>query len=65
MSSERDMEKVFRKFNIDSQPTDFAYWQNQPYEKRLAALEEIRNEYHRWKNDSESKFQRVYRIIKQ
>ncbi len=38
MDSTRKIKKVFQKFNIDSQPSDFAYWQTQPYEKRLADL---------------------------
>ena len=65
MDSSRQIEKVRRKFNINRQPTDFAFWQSQPYEKRLAALEEIRTEYHGEDDASESGFQRVYRIIKQ
>ena len=64
MESTSNIEKVYRKFNIHSQPSDFAYWQTQPYEKRLAALEEIRREYHGGKDASESRLQRVYRIIK-
>ena len=65
MDSSRQIEKVCRKFNINRQPTDFAFWQSQPYEKRLAALEKIRREYHGEDDASESGFQRVYRIIKQ
>ncbi len=42
------VEKVVAKVNIDDQSTDFAYWQTQPYETRLAILEEIRREYHTW-----------------
>lgn len=64
MDSTRSVEKVYRKFDMDRQPTDFAYWQNQPYEKRLAALEEIRREYHGGVDDSKQRLQRVYRIIK-
>jgi hypothetical protein len=65
MDTPRRIEKVCRKFNINCQPTDFEYWQSQPYEKRLAALEEIRKEYHGGNDASESGLQRVYRIIKQ
>lgn len=64
MDSKRTIEKVFRKFHINRQPSDYAYWQTQPYEKRLEALEEIRREYHGEKDDAEPGFQRVYRIIK-
>jgi len=64
MDSTRCIEKVCRKFDINRQPTDFAYWQAQSYEKRLAALEEIRREYHGGTDGSEQRLQRVYRITK-
>ena len=64
MDSTRCIEKVYRKFDINRQPNDFAYWQTQSYEKRLAALEEIRREYHGGTDDSEQRLQRVYRIAK-
>jgi hypothetical protein len=35
-----------------------------PYQDRLAALEEIRQDYHRWKDDVQPGLQRIYRIIK-
>jgi hypothetical protein len=51
--------------------SDFSYWQGQPYEARIAALEEIRREYHAWvasqqkePTDVQSGFQRIYRIVK-
>jgi hypothetical protein len=31
-----------KKFRLGDQPSDFAYWQSQPYAARLAALEELR-----------------------
>jgi hypothetical protein len=55
---------VAKKFKLEEQPTDFAYWQSQPYAARLAALEAIRREYIAWKYDSSPGFQRVYTIIK-
>jgi hypothetical protein len=58
------IQKVARKIRLEEQSTDFLYWQSQPYEKRLAALEEIRREYHLWKYDSEPRLQRVYTITK-
>ncbi len=60
----RQIAKVVHKTTLQAQGSDFAYWQSQPHVARLAALEEIRQEYHRWKGDAESGFQRVYRIIK-
>lgn len=58
------IQKVMRKVPLTEQGTDFAYWQTQPYHVRLATLEQIRQEYHRWRYGTEPRFQRVYRIIK-
>ncbi len=55
---------VYSKVGLHSQKSDFAYWQTQPYTARLAALEQIRQEYHRWKYGAEPGFQRVYKIVK-
>jgi len=65
MEKERKIAKVYRKMNLKEQPTDFAYWQSQPPIARLAALEEIRREYHGWTYETEPRLQRVYRVIKQ
>ena len=64
---ERDTQKIaktVKKMRIDEQPSDFAYWQTQPYAARLAALEDIRRAYIAWKYDTEPRFQRVYTIVK-
>ena len=53
-----------KKLKIDETTSDFAYWQTQSYETRLATLEALRQEYMLWKNDTQQRFQRVYRIIK-
>lgn len=58
------MVKVVRKAPINEQPSDFAYWETQSYQARLAALEQIRQEYHSWRYDSEPRLQRVYQIVK-
>jgi pyridoxine/pyridoxamine 5'-phosphate oxidase len=55
---------VARKMPLTDQPTDFAYWQSRPYSERLAALEQIRSEYIRWKYGTDPGFQRVYTIVK-
>ncbi len=57
--------KSVRIKRIDEQGSDFAYWQTQPPIARLAALEEIRSEYHHWKFHAVPRLQRVYRIVKQ
>ncbi len=44
----RTISKVVRKVPLREQPSDFAYWQTQTYQARRAALEQIRQEFHRW-----------------
>jgi hypothetical protein len=56
--------KTVCKIRLGTRRNDAAYWRSSPYPERLAALEEIRLEYHRWRQDAESGFQRVYRIVK-
>jgi len=66
-SHEQDLQKVAKvatKMWLSEQPSDFAFWQTQPYALRLAALEQIRREYIAWKYGSESGFQRVFTILK-
>jgi hypothetical protein len=64
LTSEK-VQKIVRKVALTEQGTDFAFWQTQPYHARLATLEQIRQEYHRWRYGTEPRFQRVCRIIKQ
>ncbi len=61
---QRTITPVVRKFKLTEQPNDFAYWQTQSYEARLAALEEIRREYYGYTDETEPRLQRVYRIVK-
>nr|ADN12505.1 conserved hypothetical protein [Gloeothece verrucosa PCC 7822] len=59
------MEIICHKIPLKAQKSDFAYWQTQSYQARLKTLEEIRQEYHQWKDNSvESRLQRVYTISK-
>jgi hypothetical protein len=60
----RQVKRHYVKVKLQEQKTDFAYWQSQPYHARLAALEQIRREYHQWRYHAEPRLQRVYRIIK-
>jgi hypothetical protein len=55
-----------RKGNIQEldRSFDLKFWQAQPPAARLAALEELRREYHRWRYGAEPGFQRVYSIVK-
>lgn len=43
------MEKVINKISLKQQTSDFQYWQQQTPQKRLEALEQIRQEYHQHK----------------
>ena len=45
--------RVVTKLKLGQEEGDVAYWQAQSSEMRLAALEEIRREYHRWKYGGE------------
>ena len=58
------VQKTVKKIRVNQQTSDFAFWQTQPYELRLATLEQIRQEYHRWKYGTEPRLQRVYSIVK-
>ncbi|HEX8265797.1 MAG TPA: hypothetical protein VF596_10350 [Pyrinomonadaceae bacterium] len=61
----RTIEKVVTKGNLDAQKSDFWYWQTKSYAERLAALEEIRSEFNKWKyGDAQPRLQRVCRITK-
>jgi hypothetical protein len=60
----RSIEKVVHKRSLYEPKGDAVWWRTQPYAARLAALEEIRQEVHRWKYGTEPRFQRVYRIVK-
>jgi hypothetical protein len=61
----RTIEKVITNSKLSEQKSDFTFWQSKSYAERLAALEEIRQEYNNWKyTDAEQRFQRVYRIVK-
>ena len=55
---------VINKVNINETSNDFTFWQSQTIEYRLETLENIREEYNRWKHGSKQRFQRVYSIIK-
>ena len=64
MDKPRQIAIVYHKMRISEQGSDLEYWLSQPPGARLAALEEIRREYHAWKYGTEPGFQRVLTIIK-
>jgi hypothetical protein len=68
---ERKIAPVVKKISRHEMGNDFSYWQVQPYQARIDALEEIRREYHSLANlhpkdtlDVQPGLQRVYRIVK-
>jgi hypothetical protein len=70
-SMDRTIVRVVTRKSLYQAGSDFSYWQQQPYEARIAALEEIRTEYQTWfdshhedLSNVQPGFQRVYRIIK-
>ncbi|MGB3204866.1 MAG: hypothetical protein WBB28_07765 [Crinalium sp.] len=58
------MEKIVTKINKNEQKSDFSYWQKQPYQSRLEALEQIRQEYHHYIYNDEPRLQIIYTILK-
>ena len=64
LAQKRPLKKTYKKVKLSEQKSDFEYWQSQPIKSRLAALEEIRQEYHQWKYDTQPRFERVLSIIK-
>ncbi|NEO86611.1 MAG: hypothetical protein F6J87_20485 [Spirulina sp. SIO3F2] len=61
----RSIAMTYRKVNQKQQPKDCAYWRTRPPIERLAALEQIRAEYHGWTDETRPRLERVYRIVKQ
>ena len=59
-----EIKKVVTKAKLSDKKTDAAYWREQSYAARLAALEEIRQEYHHWRYGGEERIQKVVRIIR-
>ncbi len=63
-STMRKIAPVVTKIHIGEKKNDSAYWRGLSCQERIDALEQIREEYHKWKADAQPGFQRVYRIIK-
>lgn len=64
MDKPRRIALVYRKMRINEQGSDLEYWLSQSPVARLAAVEEIRREYHGWKHGAEPRLQRVLAIVK-
>jgi Zn/Cd-binding protein ZinT len=57
MNDNQKVAPVVNRVARDRQSSDFAYWQSCPPAERIAALEEIRHEYHQWKYHAEPRLQ--------
>jgi hypothetical protein len=55
---------IITKTKLHAPKTDTTYWRTKCWSDRLAALEEIRQEYHQWKYDVQPGFQRIYSVVK-
>ena len=64
MAVQRTIAETYRKVKLGEQKSDFEFWQSQTPEKRLETLEEIRSEFHAWKNDSQPRLQRILSVTK-
>jgi hypothetical protein len=65
---ELDFEPVDRTkvaiYKLGEEPSDFLFWQSQPFIARIKALAAIRAEYNSWKyGNPEPRLQRVYCVI--
>ena len=60
----RKIALVVTKLRLGDKQSDADYWRSLPYQARIDALEEIREEYHRWKADAQPGIQKIYRVIK-
>jgi hypothetical protein len=58
------MEKVIRIVKKGDDIHDIIYWLSLSYQERMSELENIRREVNQRIYGTESRFQRVYRIIK-
>ena len=57
-----NIQMVYTKVNLREQKSDFAYWQTQPYQARLAALEQIRREFHQWRYGAEPRLESLFNL---
>lgn len=63
MKSERKIAKVVTKIKLSKSQSDFAFWKTKSYVERLAALEEIRREFHK-KDNLSDKVEKAVRLVK-
>lgn len=59
------MDRTVKVFSMKDAPSTTQYWRERSPAERLAALEQIRREYHLWKYGHEPRLQRVVSIARQ
>jgi len=59
------MEKVLKITSVKAQQSDYSYWMTKSPQERLAAIEFLRQQYIKYKDDIQPRLQRVYRITNQ
>ena len=59
------IENVVHKHRLGEEPSDAVFWRSKSPEERLAAVEQIRMEYHQWQLDAEPRLQRVLKVTRQ
>lgn len=57
------IQPVVTKLSLGEQPNDLAYSLAQPPQARIAEVERICAEYHRWKDGAEPRIRKVVRIV--
>jgi hypothetical protein len=56
--------KVVKHTNLKNTKTDLEFWLSRSAEERLRTVEEIRCEFHGWKDHVQPRLQRVFTIVK-
>ena len=59
------IDRVVKKKKLSDPDQPWRYWLTRPVEERLAAVEELRCEYHGWTHGSEPRLSRVITVIRQ
>jgi hypothetical protein len=59
----KSVQKVVKIMSLHDNQTDYTFWLSRSIEKRLEALETLREQYIKWEYGTQQGLQRVYRII--
>lgn len=58
------IKKKVEIYTVQTQSKDYEYWLTKTPVERLEAVEYLRQQYGKASNENESRFQRVFRVIK-